>query len=165
MATTFELRSAPIQKALAIREDCVMSEIGATIGRLLPEVYRWAYEHGVPVVGPAFARYVEWQKDRCVIEVGFVVERAANAGDPRVREVELGGGQAAYALHVGPYEKLAETYGEMDRWIKAQGLSPAATMWENYLDPPEVPTSEQRTELWWPVVSEAATRRQSVSIS
>src|SRR5690348_13576802 len=111
--TTFELRNAPTQSALAIREDCAMSEIGATIGRLLPEVYTWATSHVVPVVGPAFTHYVAWQKDRCVIEAGFVVERAKPVTDPRVHEAELGGGKAIDGLHVGPYEKLAETYGEM----------------------------------------------------
>jgi hypothetical protein len=52
---------------------------------------------------------------------------------------------------MGPYDDLAKTYGETDQWIKVHGLTPAATMWECYLDSPGGPPNEQRTELWWPI--------------
>jgi hypothetical protein len=88
MTTNFEVKSAPAQKALAIRENCAMNEIGPAIGRILPEVYGWAAAHGVTVVGPAFTRYLDWGDNGCVIEAGFVVDRAANVADPRVHDVE-----------------------------------------------------------------------------
>ncbi len=41
-------------------------------------------------------------------------------------------------LHIGPYDKLVETYTAMQTWIREQGLSPASKMWETYLSDPAV---------------------------
>jgi effector-binding domain-containing protein len=157
MTTTFELRDMPARKVLAIRESCTMTEIGPTVGRVLSEVHGWAKAHDVPIAGPAFTRYLEWGNGKCVVEAGFVVDRDVPSNDARVVVGELEAGPAVFGLHVGPYEKLAATYGAMDQWIKAHGLKPASTMWECYLDPATVRPDEQRTELWWPVESTSRT--------
>lgn len=155
METTFAIREAPVQKVLSVRETCALGEIGATIGRLLSEVQRWAPQHGVPIVGPAFACYSHWHDGKCSVEAGFVVDREVDTGDGRVQGSELGGNPAAFGLHVGAYDAIAQTYSEMARWIEAHGYAPSPTMWEEYLDPPGVAPTQQRTELWWPVQREA----------
>jgi effector-binding domain-containing protein len=151
MATSFSIRDAATQPVLAVRETCATPEIPMVLGRLFPEVIGWATRHGVRVVGPAFARYSDWQSDGGALEAGFVVEAAPETDGGRVRADRLGGVTTAYALHTGPYSQLGETYAALEHWIQEQGYEPAGTMWEEYLDPPTTPEAEQRTEIWWPV--------------
>lgn len=150
MGKSFDVRKAPTQNVLMIRHTCAMKEIGAAIGRLLPEVYGWAMQHGVQVVGPAFTRYTGWS-DPCTFDVGFVVDRKVDTNDPRVIGGELGGRDAAYAMHVGAYDAIGETYTAMGEWIKEHDYVPDTTVYEEYLDPPGTPIDKQRTEVWWPL--------------
>lgn len=156
MATAFEVREAPTQNVLSIRETCAMRDIGPTVGRVFPEVIAWAQAHGVKVLGPAFTQYVDMSKGRCTFEAGFVVDRLVETADPRVHGGILGGGRAVFGLHVGEYEALAGTYAELQEWSDARHLAPAAPMWEAYLDGPEVPAKERRTEVWCPVKNGAS---------
>ncbi len=42
------------------------------------------------------------------------------------------------ALHIGPYDTLSQTYGELMQWARDQGLRPGSDMWEQYLTDPGV---------------------------
>jgi effector-binding domain-containing protein len=54
--------------------------------------------------------------------------------------------------HVGPYDKLMESYQKMEKQMKEQGLRPADHMWEIYMnDPEKTAPAELVTELYWPV--------------
>ena len=151
MTTTFALRTAPTHEVLSIRETCLSNELGRTIGRLLPEVQSWAFAHGVRIVGSAFTRYSEWNSSCCTVDAGFVVEGLIETADPRVHCAALGGRSAVFGMHVGAYDTLAATYAAMGQWIQTQGYAPDEEMWEEYLDAPDLPAAEQRTEVWWPV--------------
>jgi len=65
----------------------------------------------------------------------------------------LPGGRVVEAVHVGPYDTLAETYREVEQWMVGQGLRPGAVTWESYLtDPAAQPDpSTWRTLVMWPV--------------
>jgi len=39
-------------------------------------------------------------------------------------------------LHIGPYDRLAQTYAEMSAWASAHGFKPTGDMWEVYLSDP-----------------------------
>ena len=43
-------------------------------------------------------------------------------------------GRAATALHIGPYDRLGETYDAMNRWVAARGEKLGDTFWEVYGD-------------------------------
>ena len=60
---------------------------------------------------------------------------------------ERPGGRAAVAVHVGPYEGLADTWGRLLGWLAEQGLQPGPEMWEEYLSPPEGDPATWRTRL------------------
>ncbi len=75
--------------------------------------------------------------------------------EPEVREVQLRSleeGRCVQMLHVGPYEREAETVGEMTRFIEAQGLSCTGPHHEIYIsDPRRVPPERLKTILRLPV--------------
>lgn len=52
-----------------------------------------------------------------------------------VYATETPGGEAAVAIHRGPYERMDETHDAIRRWIAANGRESAECSWEIYGDP------------------------------
>jgi len=63
----------------------------------------------------------------------------------------LPGGRVIHTMHVGPYDTLADTYGELLAWAADEGLTLAEGMWEvNLSDPDTEPDpAAWRTEVFW----------------
>ncbi len=57
------------------------------------------------------------------------------------------------AIHRGPYDGLPESYQQIEKWIREQGLAVAGAPWETYLtDPGENPDpATWETEIVQPV--------------
>ena len=62
-------------------------------------------------------------------------------------------GRVAVTIHRGPYDSLSESYQQIERWMRDQGLSAAGAPWETYLtDPGERPDpATWETEIVQPV--------------
>ena len=56
-------------------------------------------------------------------------------------------------VHMGPYDKLPETYAAIERWMQKQSVKPAGSPWESYItDPAENPNpANWRTDADWPM--------------
>jgi effector-binding domain-containing protein len=56
-------------------------------------------------------------------------------------------------MHVGPYERLGSTYGELMAWAAAEGHRLAGQMWESYLSDPraEPDPAGWQTLITWPL--------------
>src|SRR5262245_42963852 len=150
MSHVFEIREVPVQPVLYLPATCGQGEIGPTLMRLLPEVFRYVQQSGAIPAGAPFARYTRWGRQDCDLEAGIPVAAPAAGADP-IQAGELGGCQALYTVHVGPYEGLREAWGEAEAWLRENGRSPAGAPWESYVtDPAAVPDPQQwRTELFW----------------
>ncbi len=57
------------------------------------------------------------------------------AGPGEVYATEAPGGEAAVAVHRGPYDRMNEAYNAIDRWMAANRGEPAGRSWEIYGDP------------------------------
>jgi effector-binding domain-containing protein len=64
----------------------------------------------------------------------------------------LPGGQIVEAVHVGPYDTMALTYADIERFFAAKGLTPGDVMWESYLSDPgtQPDPATWRTLISWP---------------
>lgn len=75
-----------------------------------------------------------------------------------LRAGELPGGAMRRFTHVGPYDGLSATYGEITKWMIEQGHMASeadwmrfAPMWEEYPDDPESTAPDQlRTYIYIP---------------
>lgn len=150
-STTPELRSVPSRTAILVHTECPLAAIGTALGPIFGEVAQWAGTHRVPLAGPAVARYVGLHDGACELDAGFVVAAAPSETDARVKAIDLGGCTAVYATHLGSYETLRETYAAMEAWMRENGFVSAGPMWEEYFSPPDTPTEETRTDVYWPV--------------
>jgi effector-binding domain-containing protein len=69
-----------------------------------------------------------------------------------VKPLELPAVKAVVGMHMGPYDKIVDTYNKMMEWMKTNGYEPADYMWEEYLNSPdEVPVEKLMTRLVWPI--------------
>jgi effector-binding domain-containing protein len=140
------------QSALAIREEVAITQIPSKMGQFFMELSVHFKKNGIEMTGPPFTLYHDFGKDRIDMEVGFPVSKP-QAGEGRVKPCTLPGGRVVTAIHVGPYDKIEKTYGQMQQWMSEKGFRPKNMMWEKYLnDPQTVKDPEQYvTELFWPI--------------
>ncbi|MDP9795392.1 AraC family transcriptional regulator [Catenuloplanes nepalensis] len=149
-----ELRDQPAFHALVMRRRVTRDEIAATLAATLPTVFDYAQRNGLAITGPPFARYPEVGMGSLVIEGGITV--AAPPPTPPGDGIELltvPAGRAVVAVHRGPYDTLPESYQDIEKWIRDQGLSATGAPWETYLtDPGENPDpATWETEIVQPV--------------
>jgi effector-binding domain-containing protein len=92
--------------------------------------------------------------DTVEVAVGFPVSASVTA-DGDVTPFQLPGGRAVTGVHVGPYESLAATYGELTEWAAAEGHELADQMWESYLTDPaaEPDPAGWETRITWPLAT------------
>lgn len=140
------------QEAIAVRGDVPAADLPKFFERAFGEAAEAAAACGVQIVGPPFGFYPEMPTQTVAIEAGFPVSGPAESHGNAHRLV-LPGGRAVQAMHVGPYETMERTYTELQAWMAAQGVEPAAGMWECYLsDPQSEPDPAQwRTRIVWPI--------------
>jgi effector-binding domain-containing protein len=150
--TTFNEEELEPQAAAAIRAEVPMAELGSVFDRAFGSVAGAVAAQGVAVTGPPFGYYPRMPGDTVEVLVGFPVSGPIEP-DGQVEPFELPGGRAVTAVHVGPYERLEQTYAALTAWAEASGLPLADHMWESYLsDPAAEPDPETwRTSITWPL--------------
>ena len=140
------------QPALAIREKLSFAEIPGKMPGFFEELCRFFAARKIAIVGAPFALYRSWDDKETEMEVGFPVGPGA-AGEGRIQLTTLPGGRVIKGTHIGPYDKLVDSYNAMTSWMKAHGYKPANYMWESYMTDPEVEKDQAKhvTEMFWPV--------------
>jgi effector-binding domain-containing protein len=123
----------------------------------LPGVFSSTYEKvaaavgqaGAQLVGPAYAEYFGMPTDTVDVEIGFGVDQAVQV--PGFAVTERPGGRAVVATHVGPYDKLEESYAELMPWLEMEGVELTESMFEFYESEPDVDPATTVTRLVFPL--------------
>ncbi len=132
-----------------IRKVVPMAELQQVFPSTFEEVAAQVSAAGGRVIGPAYARYFGMPADTVDVEIGFGIDRPVAAASLAVNEHPAT--QAAIGTHVGPYELLEQSYGELMPWLAGQHLKLADSMLEFYDSPPEVDPAETVTRLVFPL--------------
>ncbi|RSM78183.1 hypothetical protein DMH04_34055 [Kibdelosporangium aridum] len=153
------VKELPAIHALVMRRRTTRDGIAAALSECLPTVFAYAQRHGLAMAGPPFARYPEVSMGSLVLEAGVTIAAPAPE-DPGggIEAITIPAGAAAVVIHKGPYDRLQETYQEIEAWIRDEGLLIAGPPRETYLtDPGEYPDpATWETEIAQPVRSGAA---------
>lgn len=139
------------QDCAVIRERVAMGDLTSFFARAFELSASAAAGQGRRIVGPPLAVYFGMPGETIDVAAGFPVDAAITA-DGSVAPHTLPGGRAVEALHVGPYDTLAQTYERMAEWMQAHSVTPADVMWESYLNEPrEDDPGSAQTLITWPI--------------
>jgi AraC family transcriptional regulator len=142
------------QPALVVRSRVARSEIATTIAEGLGKVFAHMAATGSTLAGRPFSRYLSAGPGLLTMEVGVPIAAAGTSGG-EVEAVTLPGGPSAFAVHMGPYDRLQETYAAIERWMESAGVRAGGAPWESYItDPAELPNpADWQTDVYWPIGS------------
>ena len=152
MAPEFEVQKFDTKKTLVARGTCAHDQIGPTIARIFAMVTPVMQERGLTMEGPPHCLYLDWRESDCDIEAGCPVS-GETPTEGEVFGSELPACTAVVTMHVGAYEKLAETHSACHEWIAANGKEHAGPCWEVYLTDPqrEPDQSKWLTQVVYPI--------------
>ncbi len=137
--TEIRLTDRSEEHTAVLREQVPMAQLPEFFHRAFAAAMAQVQAQGVQVTGPPFGKYYGIPGESVDVEAGFPVSGPIATADG-VAAGMLPGGPAVEAVHVGPYDTLAATYGEVESWIDERGLRTIEVMWESYLsDPGEHP--------------------------
>ena len=138
------------QRVATVRRTVPQSSLGAFMDEIIPILFGQLAEQGAKPAGPPLARYYNGDPKAFDTEAGVPFTGSFHPSGG-VRVMELPGGQAAKAIHVGSYTTLSQEYPRLERWLTEHGWRPAVGPWEVYLSDRGTPEAELRTEVFWPV--------------
>ena len=119
---------------LAVAEaEVPRGQVPTYIRVLFDGVYSWPRTAPVKQTGHNYVLYDVGTGRNLLVRAGFPVS-AAFAETERVRSLTLAAGEAAHAVHTGPYHELPRTYSVLQAWCKQEKLQLAAQSWELYGD-------------------------------
>jgi len=143
------------QRVAFVRRVLPMAEIRGFFDTVFGTVMEAVAGAGGTVAGPPFGWYHGIPGETVDVAAGFPVtgiDPGAVDGTEAVVE-DRAGGRAVVALHVGPYDGLADSYGQVVAWMGERGLQSRGDVWEEYLTDPSVEPDASRwqTRLVLPV--------------
>lgn len=149
---SIERREIPEQPILFVRLRVARHELASAIGEGVGKAYPYAQRSGFAIAGHPITRYHSTGPGLYDIDVCIPLDSPA-PGEGDVLAGVLPAGPAAVAVHIGPYDRLPETYAALERWMESNGLRSGGAPWESYVtDPGENPDAETwRTDVYWPV--------------
>ena len=112
------------------------AEIQSAMGPAHQELFSTLAAQGVAATGPWFSHHFRMDPATFDFEVGVPVG-APVTPTGRVASSRLPAARVARTVYRGGYEGLGAAWGELDAWIRREGLNPAGELWEIYAAGPE----------------------------
>jgi effector-binding domain-containing protein len=110
-------------------------QIRDLMGPGINEVMAAVAAQGIALTGPWVAHHRKITPETFDFEIHFPVASPILAAG-RVQPGEWPAMTVARTTYRGPYEGLAEAWGEFNDWVAAETLKPATDLWECYISGP-----------------------------
>lgn len=150
MPVSVGLRTVHPRKLAAVRREVAPGAVGSAWGPALSKVWEFIRSQpGLRTDGHNIFLYHHPSQPGAPLLCDFGVEvtRAfETAGE--VYPVETQGGEAAVAVHRGPYNRMNETHQAIREWIAANRRESAGYSWEIYGDPAPNPADTETTIIY-----------------
>ena len=129
-------------------------EIQNVMGPGISELMATIAAQGITPTGPWFSHHLKMAPDTWDFEISVPVSAPVVAAG-RVRPSQWPAMKVARTVYQGPYEGLADAWGEFIDWITANGHTPAPDLYECYVAGPESSPdpANWRTEFTKPLTS------------
>lgn len=135
--------------SLGVRRTVPMTELSAVFGPTYEAVAAAAGQAGAAVLGPAYSEYFGMPTDTVDVEIGFGIDRAVDV--PGMNTTQRPATRAVIGTHVGPYDKLSESYTELMGYLDNEGVALTDSMFEFYDSEPDVAPDAAVTRLVFPL--------------
>jgi effector-binding domain-containing protein len=147
MPVSVNLESVHPRKLAAVRREVAPGAIGSAWGPALDKVWEFIRSQpGLRTDGHNIFLYHHPIEPGAPILCDFGVEVTRTfetAGE--VYATETQGGEAAVAVHCGPYNRMNEAHDAIRKWMAANRRESAGHSWEIYGDPMPDPASTETT--------------------
>ena len=143
----------PAQTTAIIRLKIPKAKIQQEMGPGLNELQSTVAAQGAAASGPWFTHHLKITAEAFDFEICVSVSKPVSPVG-RVEASQRPSMKVAQTVYHGDFSGLADAWGALDAWIKAQGLTPADDLWECYLVGPESDPnpSAWRTQLSRPLL-------------
>jgi hypothetical protein len=150
MRVTVKLQTVHSRKLAAVRREVAPGAVGSAwepaIGKVWPLIRS---QPGLWTDGHNIFHYHHPTQPVAPIHCDFGVEVTRSfetAGE--VYATETPGGEAAVAVHRGPYNRMSEAHDAIRKWMAANRRDSAGHSWEIYGDPTPDPTDIETTVVY-----------------
>jgi effector-binding domain-containing protein len=147
MAVSVNLERVQPRKLAAVRREVALGAVGSAWGPAVGKVWEFIRSQpGLWTDGHNIFVYHQPTRPGALLVCDFGVEVTRTfetAGE--VYATETPGGEAAVAVHRGPYNQLNEAYTAIDTWMAANQRESAGHTWEIYGDPTPDPADTETT--------------------
>jgi effector-binding domain-containing protein len=117
MENAIEIKELPPQPVLSLRSKVTMAALPGFIGSAFSRLFPYLASLGESPVGPPLAVYHGMPTDEGIdVELCVPTGTVLAAWDD-IGASELPGGKFASVMHLGPYEKVGDTYALLQKWI------------------------------------------------
>lgn len=130
------------------------AEIRHVMGPGISEVLSVVKAQGIGPTGPWFTHHLKMTAEAFDFQICVPVSSSVTPSG-RVQAGELAARKnVARTIYHGPYEGMAEAWGEFMAWVETNGHKPAPDLWEIYVAGPESSPDplQWRTELNRPLL-------------
>jgi hypothetical protein len=135
------------RKLAAVRRQLTLGGVGAAWGPAVGKVWDFLRSQpGLRTDGHNIFLYHHPSRPGMPLQCDFGVEVTRgfeSAGE--VYATETPAGEAAIAVHRGPYNRMSEAYDAIEKWMAANGRESAGNTWEIYGDPTPDPSETETT--------------------
>ena len=146
-----EIKEQPAQHILAIRFRSAVQDLPKHLGRVYSNIGQYLGTLGEQPAGGVFAAYYNMDVHDFDVAAGFTVSRAL-PGKGEIHVGEIPAGVVAICHYTGPYDKLNIPYGQLMQFITGKGYTISGPAYEWYLNGPETPPQDLKTDIVIPVV-------------
>ena len=147
MPVSVNVQTVHPRKLAAVRREVAPGAVGSAWGPALGKVWEFIRSQpGLWTDGHNIFLYHHPKQPGAPILCDFGVEVTRTfetAGE--VYATETPGGEAAVAVHRGPYNRMNEAYNAIEKWMAANRRESAGHSWEIYGDPTPDPADTETT--------------------
>lgn len=118
-----------------------MKDLPYVFGRALAAIAQYQEELGEFPSGAPFAGYFNMDMQNLDVEIGFPVANQL-AGQGEIQSGNIPGGEAATAMHTGPYNTIEPAYNALPTFIQEKGYETTGVAYEFYLHDPGKTSAE-----------------------
>lgn len=150
MAVCVNVQAVRARKLAAVRREVAPGAVGSAWGPALDKVWNFIRSQpGLWTNGHNVFRYQHPTQPGAPILCDFGVEvTRAFETSGEVYATETAGGEAAVAIHRGPYDRTREAHDAIRTWMAANGRESAGQSWEIYGDPTPDPADTETTVVY-----------------